>query len=84
MKAVWETASLGDIFDIARGGSPHPIDDRITVQKLRTNIPLTKIDLKELERLLVERPKTGFLDRMTGFTGGGLNPNRDFRQNLQN
>ena len=29
-------------------------ENHITVQKLRTNIPLTKIDLKELERILVE------------------------------
>lgn len=26
----WPTAALGDIFDIARGGSPRPIDDFIT------------------------------------------------------
>lgn len=29
-------------------------EDHITVHKLRTNIPLTKIDLKELERILLE------------------------------
>ena len=26
----WETNTLGEIFDIARGGSPRPIDDYIT------------------------------------------------------
>lgn len=30
MKAGWETSKLGEIFDIARGGSPRPIDDYIT------------------------------------------------------
>lgn len=28
--SAWSTAALGDIFEIARGGSPRPIDDFIT------------------------------------------------------
>jgi type I restriction enzyme S subunit len=28
--SAWPTAGLGDIFEIARGGSPRPIDDFIT------------------------------------------------------
>lgn len=28
--SVWRTVALGDIFEIARGGSPRPIDDYVT------------------------------------------------------
>jgi type I restriction enzyme R subunit len=49
--------SLPDTFEKFRAKARKFLlahEDHITVHKLRTNIPLTKIDLKELERILLE------------------------------